>query len=503
MTPRTLPPASRALGSCALAASVLLAAGRVARAQAAPSTAAPSLAPVTSAARIALHGIAWDSLSASPLVGAVVQMVSERDPAGTARTTTADSLGRWRIDSLLPTTYVLGYFHPTLDALGLEPPSLKVLIQGDSVARLDFAIPGPKRMRALLCGAAQGTDSSGGIVGVLRDAESEFPVSKAQISVSWRELVIDKGGVRTIARRVPVVAGENGLFTACGVPTDTPVEIDASAPGLATGIMEMKVPASQLVRRDLVLGDSATIASLQRTDATADTVRHADSATVRRVPGGAELRGSVRGPDGKPMARAQVSVAGTGRSAVTSEAGTFAILELPSGSFGLDVRAVGFSPVRVTVDLLRRRPATVTVTMTERAQALSSVVVRGQRSRNSRFLQEFAERKRRAAGGTFYGPAELERRNALYVSDILRTTAGMRVSPGRGFGNLVRGRAGCVPAVYLDGMPLHEGANELDLIVRPNDLMAMEVYQALGNLPAQFTGLQANGCGAIALWTKR
>jgi hypothetical protein len=358
-------------------------------------------------------------------------------------------------------------------------------------------------MRTLLCGAAQGTDSSGGSVGVLRDAESEFPVSRAQISVSWRELVIGNDGVRTLTRRVPVVAGENGIFTACGVPTDTPVEIDASAPGLTTGIMEMKVPGSQLVRRDLVLGDSATVIGLQRTVASADTTREADSATVRRVPGGAELRGSVRGADGKPLARAQVTVAGTGRSATTSEAGTFAILELPSGSFGLDVRAVGYAPVRVTVDLLRRRPATVTVTMTERAQALSSVVVRGRRSRGSRFLEEFAERKRRAAGGTFYGPADLERRNALYVSDILRTTAGMRVSPSRGFGYVVRGRGGCVPAVFLDGMPLYGGANDLDQIVRPNDLMAMEVYQSLGTLPPQFTGLQANACGAIALWTKR
>ena len=490
--------ARRTLGACALTATVFLA-GRDMRAQATP----PAAPPAASSARVALEGVAWDSLSAAPMAGAVVQIVSERDPAGTSRTTTSDSLGRWRIDSLVPSTYVLGYFHPALDALGLEPPSFKVVVQGDSVARLDFAIPGPTRMRALLCGATQGNDSSGGIVGVLRDAESEMPVSGAAISVSWRELVIDKGGVRTLSRRVPVVASETGIFTACGVPTDTPVEVDASAPGLTTGIVEVKVPTGQLVRRDLMLGDSATITGLLRSVASADGAEKNDSAVVRRVPGGAEVRGTVRGPDGKPMPRAQVSVAGTGRTATTSESGSFAILELPSGSFGLDVRAVGFAPVRVTVDLLRRRAATVSVTMSERAQALSSVVVRGQRSRSSRFLEEFAMRRRRAAGGTFYGPADLERRNALYVSDILRTTSGMRVMPSRGFGYVVRGRGNCTPAVFLDGMPLFEGADDLDRIVRPNDLMAMEVYQALGNLPAQYAGLQSNGCGAIALWTKR
>jgi hypothetical protein len=498
VTIRSRTNACRTLGACALSVSALLA-GRDARAQATP----PAAGPRATAARVALEGVAWDSLSGVPLSGAVVQMVSASDLAGTSRTTTSDSLGRWRIDSLLPTTYVLGYFHPTLDALGLQPPSFKVLVQGDSVARLDFAIPGPTRMRTLLCGARQGSDSSGGIVGVLRDAESEMPVSKASISVSWRELVIDKGGVRTLTRRVPVVAREDGIFTACGVPTDTPVEVDASAPGLTSGIVELQVPLGGVVRRDLVLGDSTVITGLQRGLAAADSARQPDSAAVRRVPGGAELRGTVRTADGKPLPRAQVSVAGTGRAATTSESGTFTILELPPGTFGLDVRAVGYAPVRVAVDLLRRRPATVSVTMRDRVQALSSVVVRGKRTRSSRFLEEFAERKRRAAGGTFYGPAELERRNALYVTDILRTTAGMRVTPSRGFGNLVRGRGNCSPAVFLDGMPLYEGANELDQIVRPNDLMAMEVYQALGNLPAQYAGLQSNGCGAIALWTKR
>jgi hypothetical protein len=302
-----------------------------------------------------------------------------------------------------------------------------------------------------------------------------------------------------------VAARADGIFAACGVPTDTPVEIDATAPGLSTGVVELQVPLGRMLRRDLVLGDSATITGGRRTlaAAPADTGRAASDPAVVRVPGGAEVRGTVRGPDGKPMARAQVSVAGTGRVATTGETGTFAIDALPSGTFGLDVRAIGFTPVRVAVDLLRRRPATVTVTLRERATTLSSVLVRGKRSRSSRFLDEFAERKRRSAGGTLLGPAELEKRNALYVSDLLRTTPGMRVTPGRGFGYLIRGRGNCTPAIFLDGMPLFNGADELDQIVRPSELMAMEVYQALGTMPAQFAGLQANGCGAIALWTKR
>jgi hypothetical protein len=487
----------RALGACTLAVTVLSLGGRALHAQATP---APPQSPTPSPRRIALTGVTWDSLSNVPLSGAVVQLVLERDPAGSARSAIADSLGRWRIDSLLPATYVVGYFHPTLDALGLEAPSFKVQVAGDSVARLDFAVPGPAAMRAVMCGARAPGDSTGAIVGMLRDAESELPVANAAISVSWRELVIDRGGVRTVTRRVPVAARADGVFAACGVPTDTPVEIDAGAPALSTGVVEVQVPLGGMLRRDLILGDSATVTAARR--AAEDTSRAA-AAGEPRIPGGAELRGVVRGPDGKPMARAQVALAGTGRTAITTESGIFALDGLPSGTFGLDVRAIGFAPVRVAVDLLRRRPATVTVTLRERATALSSVVVLGKRSRSSRFLEEFAERKRRSAGGTFLGPAELERRNALYLTDVLRTTPGMRVTPSRGFGYLIRGRGNCTPAIFLDGMPLFNGADELDQIVRPSEVMAMEIYQALGTMPAQYAGLQANGCGAIGIWTKR
>jgi hypothetical protein len=145
----------------------------------------------------------------------------------------------------------------------------------------------------------------------------------------------------------------------------------------------------------------------------------------------------------------------------------------------------------------------VAVALKERATALSSVVVRGKRSRQSTFMEEFAERRRRAAGGTFLGPVDLERRMSLYASDALRTVAGMRVQPGRGFGQVVRGRGGCTPAVYVDGMPIVNGADDLDQLLNPASVMAMEIYSGLGAIPPQFSGLGANGCGAVVVWTKR
>jgi hypothetical protein len=487
-----------ALALCAWAACTLIPGVRGLAAQTAP---APVPSPTGPPVR--LVGTAWDSLARAPLVGALVQLAPQANPGAPARTAVADSLGRWQIDSLPQGSYLAGYFHPTLDDLGFDPPTFRVLVQGDSVARLDIGLPGPRTMRTLLCGRGSANDSTGAIIGVLRDAEAEEAIAGATLSVAWRELIIEKGSIQNILRRVPVAARGGGLFLACGVPTDTPVELDASAPGRSSGVLELQVPRQEVVRRDVFLGDSASLAVALRAATTrADSTASAESRGVR-IPGGARLTGTVTGPDGKPLPRAQVLVSGIGRSATTGATGTFALDSLPSGTFGLDVRALGLTPVRVAVDLTRRRTANVAVALRERATALSAVVVRGQRSRQSRYLEEFLERKRRGLGGTFLGQDDLERRGALYVSDVLRTVPGMRVENGRAFGLAIRGRGGCTPAVYIDGMPVFEGAEDLDQLVNPSAVMAMEVYTGLGSLPPQFAGMAANGCGAVVVWTKR
>jgi hypothetical protein len=495
--PRSSPRTRLRPGALALHASAALTLIAGAQDLAAQATPAPT-PPAPSGPPVRLMGTAWDSLSRAPLVGAMVQLAPESNPSAPARTAVADSLGRWQIDSLPQGSYIAGYFHPTLDDFGFDPPTFRVLVQGDSVARLDLGLPGPRAMRSLLCGKPAANDSTGAIIGVLRDADAEQPIAGATLSVAWRELTIEKGSIRNSQRRVPVAARGAGVFLACGVPTDTPVELDAAAPGKTSGILEVQVPRQELIRRDVLLGDSATIAAIRRASASSDT-----TAGGVRVADGARLTGTVTGPDGKPLSRAQVLVSGIGRSATTGSAGTFALDSLPSGTFGLDVRALGLAPVRVSVDLTRRRPATVTVALRERATALSTVVVRGQRSRQSQFMEDFLERKRRGLGGTFLGQADLERRGSLYTSDVLRTVAGMRVVPGPGFGQAIRGRGGCTPAVYIDGMPVIDGADDLDQLVNPSSVMAMEVYTGLGTLPPQFGGMAANGCGAVVVWTKR
>jgi hypothetical protein len=164
----------------------------------------------------------------------------------------------------------------------------------------------------------------------------------------------------------------------------------------------------------------------------------------------------------------------------------------------------------VAVDLASGRTATVRLDMPRPAVQLDRVTVLGKRSPASRDLDGFLARKRSGLG-VYFTRADIERLNPFDVTDVLRTTAGLRVTPLGSRGNAIRGRGGCVPAVFIDGAPIAGAADELDLFVRPNAVAAIEVYRGPSEVPAQFNGVGSGGAltsgagcgGAIVVWTRR
>ena len=55
---------------------------------------------------------------------------------------------------------------------------------------------------------------------------------------------------------------------------------------------------------------------------------------------------------------------------------------------------------------------------------------------------------------------------------------------------------------YLDGAPFDNSQNDLDQMIRPDDIEAVEVYKSASEVPVQFQG-QNGSCGTILVWTKR
>ena len=107
--------------------------------------------------------------------------------------------------------------------------------------------------------------------------------------------------------------------------------------------------------------------------------------------------------------------------------------------------------------------------------------------------------------GRYLDRAQIERRNPLEVTDLLRTIPGMQVVWNGTDYDVVSGRGtslsgSCKPTIYIDGSPVL-GDVSPNTFVRPNDVEAMEIYRG-ADTPAEFQRMNG-GCGAIVIWTRR
>jgi TonB family protein len=193
------------------------------------------------------------------------------------------------------------------------------------------------------------------------------------------------------------------------------------------------------------------------------------------------------------------------------------------GATRLAVRRLGFSPFAGIVTPAcspGEKGVPQIVRLAPRAAALDPVTVRADAP--VRFTGPMAGFwERRAKGdGTFFTAAEIDRRNAQRLTDLVRTVSGW----GRGqqterFANaLVRGTAvrmgaaqreperpgtqQCYPTVVIDGMVATVGELNTDGI-DPRTLAGLEVYVDGARTPAEFWGTAGQGhCGVVAMWSR-
>ena len=440
-------------------------------------------------AQVAVTGTITDSLSGRPLAGALVQLAGEKTAAHIVKSVITDSLGAFRIDSVARGTYIIGFFHPKLDSLGIELSPKQLPVSGSGDTRIDLAIPSAQHVVSQLCRSTTATrDSTGLLLGHLRDAETGQPRVGA-VTLLWMELLIGQGGISRNRRQIPVKTDQMGWFAMCGLPSDVDLQATAQAGDEESGVVEVRVPVGGLLLRDFLVSRADSMVPV-----------YEDSSAVKGVlpepmlrRGSARVSGVVHNDKGKPVTNAQVIVPGTGLDTRTQETGTFSLGGLPSGTQTVEVRAIGYEPKRIAVDLTRERLTTLDVTLDHPVQTLDAVTIYG---KGNTTMAEFAKRLK-AGWGHFLTPADIAKRNAFQATDLFRTMAGVRVAPTRGFGYRILLRGGCQPTVYLNGMRLDDNAaSEIDNLVTPSELTAVEVYNAASR-PAEFWG---NNCGSVVLW---
>jgi protocatechuate 3,4-dioxygenase beta subunit len=466
----------------------------------AASLAALALGPDVAGAQLgAVHGVVYDSLTHRPLAGATVQSVRASDLAW-GRSATTDSAGAFRIDSLAPGRYLVGFAHPLLELLRVEAtPRLVELGPGGEAARVDLGVPDLARVRPVVCGSEQApTDSSGLLAGRVRDAVDDAPVARATVVITWSEHSIGAKGVRTERRRVPVTTGPGGRYLVCGVPFGEELIVSAAAPGRASGEVALELPPRGFAVRDLTVGDSVAESAVA-------TRKAGDTTAALAMRGTARLTGTVRDSAGRPVRGARVSVRGAAASAAADADGAFTLGGLPSGTRTLEVRAIGFTLRRMTVDLAAGRAGTVDVRL-DRVTNLDPVTVFGTPSNApvSSKLAEFLDRQRHNPFGRFITAAEIERRNPIEITDAFHGMAGVQIVPNGRSGKTILGRGGkfgtCQARVVLDGMLLQPD-DELDRWVSPDEVAGIEVYLDATFAPPQYGNGRPDSCSIVLVWT--
>ncbi|MBC7842009.1 MAG: carboxypeptidase regulatory-like domain-containing protein, partial [Gemmatimonadaceae bacterium] len=228
-----------------------------------------------------VSGIVFDSIALKPLTAARVELVNADSVSAPARTVDTDTLGHFRFADVRPGRYLVGFLHPMLDSIGVESTPRAITVEvSDADMRVDLALPSSRSLRLAICGATAVIDSSALIIGVVRDATTRSALASSNVRVEWADLTIGVGGLkRSIARRT-YDTQETGWFALCGAPAGGTILLSASHGSDSTEALELEIPASAFLRRDLFFGAARDVA--------------ADTAAVARVTDSLTLRGGPR-----------------------------------------------------------------------------------------------------------------------------------------------------------------------------------------------------------------
>lgn len=457
----------------------------------------------------AVRGVVFDSTAMRPLSGARVQLVALPVRAGPLLAGT-DAGGAFRFDSLPFGSYLLGFTHPRLDSLGVEPSMVRVELRTDGTIVAALSVPsGPTLIRAT-CNSDLRADSTGVLRGYARSARDGFPVPGARLRLEWPEFVLAGGGMQRTMHGIDAQANDLGAFVICGVPVGTTVLAHAFSGTDSSGVVEVLVPEGGLLRRDLLLGVSPSAAI-------ADRAVPSDSSalTPGAIPSAPRVRGTVRTADGAGIGGAHIRLLDGDAETTAADDGGFVLAGVAPGSRMLDVRALGYQPHKVAIDVMEYGDVTVDLVLTTAVApagrgiaTLDTLRVQGEdRLTSTAIAVRKGFRQRMQSGvGIFLTDSLIHARARHLPSELFRGIPGITVTSGSG-GQGVYMRASatfnatkglCLPTVFVDGARAPRAPVDQMAVVA--DMRAVEIYARGESAPPQYQN--SDGCGAIVIWTR-
>lgn len=219
------------------------------------------------------------------------------------------------------------------------------------------------------------------------------------------------------------------------------------------------------------------------------------------------IAGVVRDSAGKPIAGVEVLVVARPQTTRSDSTGAFRIGGVRPGRATLTFRHFGFEPRTVPATVTAGATASVDVTLEPLVQELPGMLVLEQEQRARQALQDFYHR-RESGNGYFITRQDIESRNPLQLSDMLRMMPGAMLVPMSGTGRATLRFArstmaghDCPPQYYVDGV-MASGLNIDDL--EPSDIEGIEVYSGASRIPPQFNNsrIGTSICGVVVVWTR-
>jgi hypothetical protein len=201
----------------------------------------------------------------------------------------------------------------------------------------------------------------------------------------------------------------------------------------------------------------------------------------------------------RPIAGAELVLAGGRRSTTTDSAGQGEFPGLSAGVHILQARAVGYAPGSSMMELKPAEVHHVRIALKPLAYDLPPVVVPGEQPEFPRRFTDFEHRRERRMG-TFITREDIERRNPRSLADLLQSVRGIReVCSGVYDCSITMARSpNCPPTYFVDG---RESSVFPAGTTPTKDIYGIEIYLGPSETPAEFLGA-GSGCGVIAIWTK-
>jgi len=214
------------------------------------------------------------------------------------------------------------------------------------------------------------------------------------------------------------------------------------------------------------------------------------------------IAGIVRDSTGHPIPLVEITAIKAGRTVRSDSLGHFLISDIPATNSDISFRRLSFAPVILLIAVPPEDTTQVEVTLGYVATQLTGVVVQ-EHPEQLRTLVAFESRRVQGVG-RFITRAQIEKRNPLRLTDMLRSIPGTMIVTGENGRSAVRFTRGsgvrCPPQYIIDGM---QAANFSLDDMPPVDVEGIELYSGSAGLPPEYNRLYGTTiCGTVIIWSR-